>query len=77
MLAGNSLDDVVVEQEWGVLCLLHVELEEGLWAERRVRGDGNVLGLAELDESFLGEVRVVLNLQSGGEDAGVAEEIQD
>ena len=77
VLVCDGLDGGVVEEERGVLGLLHVELEEGLRAKGRVRGDGDALVLRELDEAFLAEVRVVFDLQGGGLDGGVAQEIHD
>lgn len=77
MLVGNGLDGGVVEEEGSVFGSLHAELEERLRAKRRVCRHGDALVLRELDESFLAEVWVVFDLQSGGLDGGVAEEIHD
>jgi hypothetical protein len=74
---GNSLDHLVVEQHGGVLCLLHVELNERQRAERTVGSHGNVALLAELEERLLGEVRVVLDLESLRELLGVAEQVEE
>ena len=74
---GNALDDVVVEEHRGVLCLLHVELDEGKRAERAVGGHGDVALLAELEERLLSEVWVVLNLESLGQLLCVAEEVKE
>lgn len=57
---GDLLDDRVVEEELRGVCALHLELAEGLRAEGGVGGHGDVVGFAELDEGFLGEVGVVL-----------------
>ena len=77
MLVRNGLDGGVVEEQRGIFGLLHVELDEGLRAKRRVRGHNHALVLRELDEPFLTEVWVVFDLQSGGLDGGVAEKIHD
>ena len=77
VLGSDALDNVVVKEERCVLCPLHVQLDEALGSERRVGSDVNVVGLAQLDKTFLGEVRVVLNLQSRGDDAGVAQEVEN
>jgi hypothetical protein len=74
---GNGLHDLVVEQHGSVLCLLHVELDERQWAERAVCGHGDVTLLAELEERLLGEVGVVLDLESLRELLGVAEEVEE
>jgi hypothetical protein len=73
---GNGLHDLVVEQHRGVFCLLHVELDERQRAERAVGGHGDVTLLAELEERLLGEVGVVLDLESLRELLGVAEEVE-
>lgn len=77
VLLSESSDGGVLEEDRGVLGLLPVELNEGLWAEGRVCGNGNTLGLSQLDESGLDEVWVVLDLESGWADLGVSEEIQN
>lgn len=77
MGVGNALDDVVVEEHGSVLCLLHVELKERKRAERAVGSHGDVALLAELEERFLGEVWVVLNLESLGQLLCVAEEVEE
>jgi hypothetical protein len=55
---------------------LHVELDERQRAERAVGGHGDVTLLAELEERLLGEVGVVLDLESLRELLGVAEEVE-
>jgi hypothetical protein len=73
---GDGLHDLVVKQHGGVLCLLHVELDERQRAERAVGGHGDVALLAELEEGLLGEVGVVLDLESLGELLCVAEQVE-
>ena len=77
VLVCNGLDGRVVEEERGVFGSLHIELEEGLRTKGRVRGHGDSLSLRKLDESFLAEVWVVFDLQSGWLDGGISEEIHD
>ena len=67
----------VLEEEGGVLGLFHVEFEEGLRAEGGVCCYGYAFGLGVFDKSFLCEVGVVFDLESGGFYFGVAEEIHD
>lgn len=55
--------------------MLHVELLEAGRAKGRVCSDDDALGLAGLDEPLLDQVGVVLDLQGGGTDAGVAEHV--
>lgn len=57
--------------------MLHVELEERGRAERAVGSDGDALTLGKLEELLLGEVGVVLDLEGGRADLGVAEEVVD
>lgn len=77
MLICDALDGAVIEQEWGVLCLLHVQLEEGLWAEGRVCGDCNVAALAKIEQVLLNEVWVVLNLEGLWHVLGVTLNIEE
>lgn len=77
MSVGDGLHDLVVKQHGGVLCLLHVELDERQRAERAVGGHGDVALLAELEERLLGEVGVVLDLEGLRELLGVAEQIKE
>ena len=76
VLLSNGLDSLVVEQQRGVLSLLHVQFDERQGAERRIRRDGHAVALRELDERLLRQVRVVLDLQRGGLHLGVAEQVQ-
>ena len=77
VLLRDALDGRVVEEQRGVFGFLHVQLEERLRAERRVGGDGDAFALGEMQEAFLGEVRVVFDLQRCGADFGVAEEVHE
>lgn len=67
---ADVANDVRLEERLDASC--HAELVEGLGTERRVGGDGNAEGLAEVDHGLLGEVRVVLNLEDGRGDLGVS-----
>lgn len=75
VLLGNALDSLVVEKKRHVLC--HAEFDKRLRTERGVGSDGNVVRLAHLDQSLLGEIWVVFDLEGGGEDASIAEDIED
>ena len=75
VLVGNGLDALDLEESLGVLG--QTELDERLGSERRVGGDGDVERLAELDEGLLCQVRVVLDLEGGGDGLGVAQEVKD
>lgn len=74
---GDALDDVVLEEERGVVRLLHVELEEGQRAEGAVGRDGDAALLAQLEQRLLRKVGVVLDLQGLREVFGVAEEVEE
>ncbi len=56
---------------------MHVEFEEGLGSERRVGCDDYALALGEFNETVLGEVGVMFDLEGRGRDFGVAEEIHE
>lgn len=73
----NLLDDGVVKQKRRVGGNLHVALEEALGAKRRVGGDLDVVLAGELDEVRLNVVRVVFDLEGGGLDFGVGEEVEE
>jgi hypothetical protein len=74
---GDGLHHLVVKQHGGILCLLHVELDERQRAERAVSGYGDVTLLAELEERLLGKVGVVLDLESLRKLLGVAEQVEE
>ena len=59
------------------MCLFHVEFAEGLRTEGGVGCYFYSFGFGVVDEPFLGEVGVMFDLQGGGFDFGVAEEIHD
>lgn len=75
VLGGNAGDGGVLEQLGGVLGVLHLQLDEAERTEGGVGSDGDALLLGVVDQGLLGEVRVVLDLESGGADASVAEEV--
>lgn len=77
MLVRDAGDEVVLEQRLCVGCDLHVALNEAGGAEGRVRCDGDAALLGELDEVLLREVRVVFDLEDGGRDLGVGEEVEE
>jgi hypothetical protein len=72
---ADGADDLGLEER--VNTSGHAELVERLRTERRVGGDGNAEGLAELDEGLLGEVGVVLDLENGRGDGGVSEDVDE
>lgn len=65
----------MVEQAGGLLGILHLQLDEAQRTEGGVSGDGDALLLGVVDQRLLGEVGVVLDLQGGRADAGIAEQI--
>lgn len=75
VLGGNGGDGSVLEQLGGILGVLELELDEAERAEGRVGGDGDALLLGVVDQRLLGEVGVVLDLEGGRADAGVAEQV--
>ena len=75
VLLADGLDGGVLEEGLELLGVLHVELAEGSRAERRVSSDGDALSLGEVEEVLLDEVGVVLDLEGGRADLGVAEEV--
>ena len=77
MRLGDFLDGRVFQQERGVLGLLHIQLEERLWAKRRVCGNSDTLILRQLDKSGLREIWVMLDLEGGRLDLGIPKEIHD
>ena len=77
MLLGNTLHRGMVEEEGGILCTLHIELNEAQGSEGGVRGNGNAVFLGILDQLLLGQVWVVLDLEGSWTDAGVAEHVHD
>ena len=77
VLFGDLLDRRVVQKQGRVFGALHVEFEEGLGPEGRVGCDGDALALGIFDETVLGEVWVVFDLEGGRGDLGVAEEVHE
>jgi len=75
VLLGNSLNGVLLEERSEALGLLHGELLKGEGTEGRVGRDGDTLSLGEVDELLLDEVRVMLDLEGGGANLGVSEEV--
>lgn len=75
VLVGDGLDGGLLHERDGVLGAGHVELDEAGGAEAGVGGDGDALGGGGLEQQRLDEVWVVLDLQGGGLDAGVAQEV--
>lgn len=65
----------MVEQLGSLVSILQVQLDETQRTERGVRGHGNTLLLGIGDQSLLGEVRVVLDLEGGRTDTSVAQQI--
>lgn len=77
VLGGDLLDGLIFDEGSELRSVLHVEFEEAGRAERAVGSDGDSFPLGEVEELLLDEVRVVLDLEGGRADAGVAEEIID
>ena len=57
------------------MCLVPIELNEGERSESRVTGNGDVLALGERDQFLLDEVGVMFDLEDGGTDTGVSEDV--
>lgn len=72
---GDLFDDGVIEETVGFFG--HAEGEVGVGAEGGEGGDGDVLRLGVADEGVLAEVGVEFDLEGGGLDAGVAEEVAE
>lgn len=77
MLLSNGLDSGVLEQERGLLSVLQLQLKEAQRAEGGVSSHGNAFLLDVVDQTSLGQVGVVLNLESGRADARVAQQVHD
>lgn len=75
VLGGNGGDGGVLEQLGSILGVLELELDEAERAEGRVGGDGDALLRSVVDQRLLGEVGVMLDLESGRADAGVTEQV--
>lgn len=67
----------MLEQRRGIDGVLHLQLEEAQRSERRVRGDSDALLLGILDQTRLGKVGVVLNLEGSGTDTRIPEEVHE
>lgn len=72
---GNRTDGVVLEE--GGKVTVHVELTVRLRAEGGVGSDSDIKGLAKGNEPLLGEVRVELDLEDGGLNTSVTEDVDD
>ena len=75
VLLGEGSDGGVLHERREADGLLHAEDVEAGRAERRVGRHGDALVLGEPDKVLLDEVGVVLDLESGRGDLGIAEEI--
>ena len=62
MLLRNLLDQVMLQQWWRVHGMLNVQFEKRGRAKRGVGGDVDVRALHVLDQRWLHEVRVMLDL---------------
>ncbi len=82
-LAGalcGLLDGLDLEQEWHLLWACSEggrEFQEALGAEGRVRRDDDLILLCEVDQAWLDEVWVVLDLKRGDGVAGVCHNVVD
>lgn len=75
MLLRNALDNIVLKQRRGVLRMLKAQLKETQRTKRRVRCDSKSLLLRIVDQPGLGEIGVVLDLESGGTDTRIPQQI--
>jgi hypothetical protein len=76
-LGGNILNNLVVHQRLRVRSSVHVGLDETSRTEGRVGGHVDALVLSHLDELNLLVVGVNLDLEGGGDDLGVAKEVEE
>lgn len=67
----------MVQQQGGILGLLHVELEEGLRAKGRIGRHGDAVVLRQLDQTWLRQVGMMFDLQRRGHHLGVTEKVQN
>lgn len=77
VLLGGGFDNVVLEQGRCVVGDVHVQFLETQGTERGVCGDDDALALDVFDELLLLEVRVMLNLECGGTNASMAQEVHN
>lgn len=77
MLVRDALDRLMVEEKRGILCLLHVQLQERLWAEGGVSRHSDVAARAQVKQILLDEVRVVFDLKGLWHDLGVALDVEN
>lgn len=77
VLLGNALDGRMLEQDRGLLRILHLQLEEALRTEGGISGHSNALLLGIFNESRLRQVRVVLDLEGSRADARIAQQVHD
>ena len=77
ILLGEARNGVVLEQRRGIDSILHFQLKEAQRSERRVRSDSDALLLGILDQTGLGKIGVVFNLEGSGTDARIPEEVHE
>lgn len=77
VLLGQVDDQLVLHERDEGVGVLEAEGQEASGAEGRVGGDGDALGLAEVQQLLLDEVGVVLDLEGRGRDAGVPQHVVD
>lgn len=77
VLGGDGLDSINLHQRLDLAGMLHVELLERGGAEGGVGSDGDTLVFGKTEKLVLDEVGVVLDLEGGRLDAGIAEQVID
>ena len=77
MFLSNRLDGGVFEQQWGILCVLHIKLNKAQRSKGRICRNGDTVILCILNQIRLGQVWVMLDLQSSGPDTGISEQVHD
>lgn len=65
----------MLEEQRSILSVLKVKLKEAQRTEGRVSSNSDAFLLGVVHQTGLGEVGVVFDLEGGGTDAGVAEQI--
>lgn len=75
MFLRNGVDGRMLKEQRGILSMLKIKLKETQRTERRVSSHSNALLLSIVHQASLREVRVVLDLQCCGANAGIAQQI--
>ena len=75
MGVGNLDDRILFEQGFHVSFEAHLQV--ALRIKRRVSGYGDTKRLGELQQRFLGQIRLSFNLQNLGFDASICEDVYE